>query len=228
MNLYVYFASPYLSSYKVPRFVQNQADALILDVKNSPLPLRQQQSILYTLIQSLHQANQYDFKTAQEKANLAFQQARDSLQKAIEAQSKDSSFLLAFSAKHPLLLRYSDLLAFFALWIGGYQALVGSILENHSIWATMPFGFSNFLQAFSGYVCIKLTLDVLLCLEGPKRWLCLASLFILYLALMKWSNSLLGVVLIPAINVILICVLIFFISLVFFVQVYGKPIRSEN
>ena len=228
MNLYVYFASPYLSTYKVPPRFQKQAEAFILKVKNSPLPLQAQQSLLYPLIQAIHEANRYGAQESQEKAEIAFQKAHLALKKAIVDQEKDSSKpLLAFYAKHPILLRYSDFWAFGTVWIGGYQAL-NQILETHDLGAMFSFGFSNLGQALSGYICIHLTLDVLMRLEGWKRWSALMALFGVYLILMKLFGIILVSVPIPAINVILICVLIFFISLAVYVYVYGKPIRNDS
>ncbi|MDE5757738.1 MAG: hypothetical protein K2H85_03900 [Allobaculum sp.] len=225
MNLYVYFASPYVSTYKVPHRFQKQAEAFILKVKNSPLPLRIQQSLLYPLIQSLHEANRYE---SQEKAEIAFQKAHLALKKAIVDEEKDTSHpLLTWCAKHPILLRYSDFLAFGAVWIGGYQAL-NQILETHNLGAMFSFGFSNLGQALSGYICIHLTLDVLMRLDGWKRWSALAALFGVYLLLMKLFGKILVSVPIPAINVILICVLIFFISLALYIYVYGNPIRNDS
>lgn len=228
MNLYVYFASPYVSTYKVPHRFQKQAEAFILKVKNSPLPLRIQQSLLYPLIQSLHEANRYGRQESQEKAEIAFQKAHLALKKAIGDEQKDTSHpLLAWWAKHPILLRYSDFLAFGAVWIGGYQA-INQILETHDLGALFSFGFSNLGQALSGSICIHLTLEVLMRLDGWKRWSALAALFGVYLLLMKLFGKILVSVPIPAINVILICVLIFFISLALYVYVYGKPIRNDS
>ncbi len=228
MNLYVYFASPYLSTYKVPHRFKKQAEAFILKVKNSPLPLRVQQSLLYPLIQDLHEANRYGTQESQEKAMIAFQKAHCALKKAIVDQEKDTAQpLFAFFAQHPVLLRYSDLLAFGALWIGGYQA-VNQIVETHNLQSLFSFGFSNLGQALGSYICIHLTLDVLMRFEGWKRWSALAALFGVYLIFMKLFGTILVSVLIPAINVILMCVLIFFISLALYVYVYGKPIRDDS
>ncbi len=225
MNWYVYFASPYLSTYKIPSPFQKQATAFILKVKASPLPFRTQQAILYPLLQDLHQANQYGPEESQQKALVAFQKANQTLQKAIEAQKEDSSRPLAFFAQFPWLLRLSDVFAFGALWIGGYQAF-NQILETHHLEPFFSIGLSNFGQALLAYLCLQGTLNVLMRLEGWKRWLSLASLFALYLVLMQLLARLGGIVPIRAINVILICVLIFFISLALNVYVYGKPISN--
>lgn len=205
MNLYLYFRTPAIQSYKVPGSCKKEAAGVIAAIRNSGLSITKQEQRIGQLVTNLNQHEDDAPKILQKaKADLEAQKARQAW-----------------------LWNVEDFFLFVPAWIGLYQALFIEGLENHNLMGTMPFGLANLVSALGAYIVCKLLMSVLgRNVEGWRRWLAIIGLFALFLGTMMASRFFTVSIEISVWSVILVCIVIFLLALAL-IRHHFEPEKQE-
>lgn len=197
MNLYTYLNAKRIDANQIPSCIFEPTKHLINQIRSLPLPFAKQEQLIFKLLQQLNQdveqaPNQLD------QFRIQFEQEKEGL-----VQSKNKWIVDGWDA----LMAIS---AFVIL----FDVLFEQIIDHQNLMGMMDFGLSQIMSALGLYLICRALIEVILRFDqGIWRWLSLAVLFGLFLAIRYCSKMVIIDVQLPVIGVAAIFCFIFGFSL---------------
>lgn len=197
MNLYTYLNAKRIDASQIPSVVFEPTKRLINQIRSLPIPFARQEQMIFKLLHKLNQ-NLDDTQTVIDQ----YQEQLDHEQE-VRAHSSSKWFIEVWDA----LMAISG-------WIVLFDVLFDQLIDHQNLMGMMSFGLSNLFSAIGLYVVCRALIAVIIRFDhGIWRWLGLAGLFSLFMAIRYFSQMTFIEIQVSVLVVALVFCLLFGLSL---------------
>lgn len=211
MNLYTYLNAKRFDAAQIPDCVFDQTKNLINQIRSLPIPFPKQEQLVYKLLSQFNQ-DQEDAPSA--LANFQAQFAEEK-EKQVQLQNK-------------WVIDFWDALMAISAFVVLFDVIFEQVIDHQNLMGMMDFGLSNLFGALGLYLICRALIEVILRFDhGIWRWLSLAILFGLFLAIRYVSKYASLSIHFSVIGIAVIFCFIFGLSLWKLNRFYG-PKREEK
>lgn len=175
MNLYTYLNAKRFDAAQIPDCVFEQTKNLINQIRSVPISFAKQEQLICKLLGQLNQ-DQEDAPNILARFQM---QLADEKEKLVQAQNK-------------WIVDFWDALMAISAFVVLFDVIFEQVIDHQNLMGMMDFGLSNLFGALGLYFICRALIEVILRFDhGAWRWLSLAVLFGLFLAIRyvsKWAS----------------------------------------
>ncbi len=187
MNLFVSLKRTTYSRSDLPGQLFDQAKPLILEIRNLPISIPEQDQLIQTLIDHLN--------ADEEHPQAELERARKQIAELKQVHKKDE------------WKNVMDFFLFAPLWIVLYQVVLCTLVEGKT---EMGMGWGSLIQVIGLYLLVRWVEEAAIRYPyGWKRWLMVLAFFAGALLLTWLCDRIPGVLQVSVIPVLVICIIVF-------------------